>query len=86
MSNTGSAAMLIPLAGTMDPSPSSAVIVAVAASFGVPFGISTPPNAMAVAAGLRTRDLLVPGLIIMLGGSALVALTGRSVLAVFGVP
>jgi sodium-dependent dicarboxylate transporter 2/3/5 len=86
MSNTGSAALLIPLAGSVDPSPSAAVIVAVAASFGIPFGISTPPNAMAVAAGLRTQDLLVPGLVILVGGCALVALTGQAVLRTFGVP
>ena len=86
MSNTGSAALLIPLAGSVDPSPSSAVIVAVAASFGVPFGISTPPNAMAVAAGLRTQDLLVPGLVILVGGCAVVALTGQAVLRTFGLP
>jgi sodium-dependent dicarboxylate transporter 2/3/5 len=62
------------------------VLVAVSASLGVPFVISTPPNAMAFGAGLRARDLLVPGLVIMLGGSLVVALTGPWVLRAVGVP
>jgi sodium-dependent dicarboxylate transporter 2/3/5 len=66
--------------------PSAAVVVAVACSLGVPFVISTPPNAMAVGAGLHARDLLVPGLVIMLAGSVLVALTGPWVLGMVGVP
>lgn len=86
MSNTATATLLIPLAATVDPSPSTAVLVAVAASLGVPFVISTPPNAMAVANGLRSRDLLVPGLLLMLGGSVVVALTGPWVLRAVGIP
>jgi sodium-dependent dicarboxylate transporter 2/3/5 len=84
MSNTGAAAVLVPLAAAVDPAPSTAIIVAIACSLGMPFGISTPPNAMAIAAGLGTRDLMVPGLILMLGGCALLALTGTYVLAGFG--
>ena len=76
MSNTGTAALLIPIAATVDVAPSTAIIVALATSLGMPFVISTPPNAMAVACGLRPNDLLVPGLIIMLGGCVLLALTG----------
>jgi sodium-dependent dicarboxylate transporter 2/3/5 len=64
----------------------AAVLVAVAASLGVPFVTSTPPNAMAFGAGLRARDLLVPGLVIMLGGCLVVALTGPWVLRLMGVP
>ena len=87
MSNTATATFLIPLASaTVDASPSTAIIVAVAASMGVPFVISTPPNAMAVAGGLPARDLLVPGLLLMVGGCVLVALTGPAVLAAVGVP
>jgi sodium-dependent dicarboxylate transporter 2/3/5 len=52
----------------------------------VPFVISTPPNAMAFGAGLRARDLLVPGLVIMLAGCVLVALTGPGVLRAVGIP
>ena len=36
--------------------------------------------------GLRTNDLLVPGLVLMLGGVALVAFTGPRVLDWLGVP
>jgi sodium-dependent dicarboxylate transporter 2/3/5 len=87
MSNTATAAFLIPLAATLDPAPSTVILVAISASLGIPFVISTPPNAMAVGTGLlRSRELLVPGLVIMLGGCVLVALTGPSVLRMFGVP
>ena len=87
MSNTATAAFLVPLALTLDPAPSTAIIVAVSTSLGVPFVISTPPNAMAVGTGrLRSRELLVPGLVIMLGGCVLVALTGPAVLRAFGIP
>jgi len=86
MSNTGTASFLIPLAATVDPSPSTAIIVAVSASLGVPFVISTPPNAMAVAGGLRSTDLLGPGLLLMIGGCVLVAFTGPWVLRLVGIP
>lgn len=86
MSNTGTATVLIPLAMTIVPAPSTAVLVAVAASLGVPFVISTPPNAMAVGAGLHGRDLLLPGLVIMVGGCLLVAFTGPWVLRALGIP
>ena len=86
MSNTGTVALLIPLAATIDPAASTAILVAIASSLGVPFVISTPPNAMAVAGGLRTRDLLWPGLTIMLGGCVLIALTGPWVLRLVGIP
>lgn len=86
MSNTGTATLLVPLSVAVSGAPSAAVLVAVAASLGVPFVTSTPPNAMAYGAGLRARDLLVPGLVIMLGGCLLVALTGPWVLRLMGVP
>jgi sodium-dependent dicarboxylate transporter 2/3/5 len=86
MSNTGAATLLVPLALSMSATPSTAVLVAVSASLGVPFVISTPPNAMAYGAGLRARDLLVPGLVIMIVGCVLVALTGPWVLRAMGVP
>lgn len=87
MSNTATAAFLIPLALTLDPSPSTAIIVAVATSLGVPFRISTPPNAMAVGTGmLGSRELLLPGLLIMLGGCALISLTGPAILQMLGIP
>lgn len=86
MSNTATAGFLVPLALSLDPMPSTAIIVAIAASMGMPFVISTPPNAMAVGGGLRSSDLLVPGLIFMLGGSLLVAVTGPMVLRGLGIP
>lgn len=85
MSNTGTAALLIPLATTIDPAPSTAILIAIAASLGVPFVISTPPNAMAASGGLKSTDLLIPGLVVMLGGCLLIALTGKWVLELVGV-
>ena len=85
MSNTATATFLIPLALSIDPSPSTAILVAVACSLGVPFVISTPPNAMAVGRGLRSSDLLVPGLLLMVGGCIVIALTGPWVLRLMGV-
>ena len=75
------------LALTLVPTPSTAVLVAVATSFGVPFAISTPPNAMAYGeGGVTGRDLFVLGLPIMLVGCVLVTLTGGLVLGLFGLP
>lgn len=87
MSNTATAAFLVPLAITLDPAPSTAILVAVSTSLGVPFVISTPPNAMAVGTGfLRSHELLLPGMVILVGGCVLVALTGPTVLRAFGIP
>lgn len=86
MSNTATAALLIPLAAAVDPAPSTAIIVAIASSLGMPFVMSTPPNAMAVAAGLQPRELLGPGLLIMVAGCILIALTGPMVLHAVGIP
>ena len=86
MSNTATATMLIPLAASLDPSPSIAILVAIAASFGIPFVISTPPNAMVYGeGGIRASDLLSPGLVLMILGCLLVALTGPSVLKFIGI-
>lgn len=85
MSNTASAALLIPLGTSIDPSPATAILIAVAASYGMPFIISTPPNAMAYGeGGLRTSDLAWIGLTLMLLGCALITLTGSPVLEAFG--
>jgi sodium-dependent dicarboxylate transporter 2/3/5 len=86
MSNTATATMLVPVAAQLDPaSPALPILIALGASFGMPFAISTPPNAMVVGAGLRGRELLVPGLTVMIGGSVLLALTGPAVLRWFGI-
>lgn len=85
MSNTAAATFLIPVALSVLPVPSTAIIIAVASSLGVPFVISTPPNAMAAGRGLQSGDLIVPGLILMVGGCILIALTGPSVLGAVGI-
>jgi solute carrier family 13 (sodium-dependent dicarboxylate transporter), member 2/3/5 len=87
MSNTATAALLIPLGMMLDPSPAIAVLIAIAASFGMPFTISTPPNAMVYGeGGLTTGDLLWIGLPLMIIGLGLVSLTGLPVLRFLGVP
>lgn len=84
MSNTGTAALLVPVALRLDPTPTTALLVALATSLGVPFVISTPPNAMVAARGVPSGDLLRPGLAILIGGVIALALTGPTVLALFG--
>jgi solute carrier family 13 (sodium-dependent dicarboxylate transporter), member 2/3/5 len=87
MSNTAAATMLIPLAGSLDPSPSTAILIAIAASMGIPFVISTPPNAMVYGeGGVKTSDLLAPGLVLMIAGCILVSLTGPWMLKLVGIP
>ena len=87
MSNTATATMLIPLGMTLQPAPSTAVLVAIGCSFGVPFVISTPPNAMVIGeGGVRSSDLLWPGLPLMIGGALLVSATGPLVLRLVGIP
>jgi len=84
-SNTAASAMLIPIAMGIVPSPWVAVIVALGASMGVPFVISTPPNALVYGqGGLRSRDFLVPGIILMLAGCAIVAIAGAPLLRWLG--
>jgi sodium-dependent dicarboxylate transporter 2/3/5 len=87
MSNTAAVTMLIPLAAGIDPAPSSAILIAIAASLGIPFVISTPPNAMIYGeGGITFSDLAVPGLILMLLGCVLVSTTGPLVLRLAGIP
>jgi sodium-dependent dicarboxylate transporter 2/3/5 len=81
MSNTATAALLIPLGLSIDAAPSTAVIIAIGASFGMPFSISTPPNAMAYGEGsLTTIDLFWIGCSVMILGCVLVSLTGPAAL------
>jgi len=87
MSNTGTAALLIPIAVQLFPSASMPVLVAVGCSFGIPFVISTPPNAMVAGeGGVESSDLLRLGLPLMVLGCLVVALTGPLVLRIFGLP
>jgi sodium-dependent dicarboxylate transporter 2/3/5 len=80
MSNTATATMLIPLAYALDPSPATPVLVALGCSLGMPFAISTPPNALVYGEGVKAGDLLLPGLFFMISGCALVALAGPLIL------
>ena len=86
MSNTATAVMLIPLAHALIPEPSTAILVAISASFGIPFVVSTPPNAMVYGeGGLEFKDLFLPGIVIMVLGCLIVSLTGRAVLNLIGI-
>jgi sodium-dependent dicarboxylate transporter 2/3/5 len=86
-SNTAAAAMLVQIGLGIVLAPSFAVVVALGASMGVPFVISTPPNAIVYGeGGLRTRDFALPGMVLMVVGCLLLALTGRTVLKWVGVP
>ncbi|HEX8705955.1 MAG TPA: SLC13 family permease [Myxococcaceae bacterium] len=85
MSNTGTSALLIPISLQLFPSASVPVLVAVACSFGIPFVISTPPNAMVAGeGGVDSSDMLRVGLPLMVLGCLLITLTGPWVLRLFG--
>lgn len=87
MSNTATAVILTPLALSLLPQASTAVLIALSASFGVLFPISTPPNAMAYGeGGLKMRDLGAPGLVLLGVGCVLLTWTGPWVLRVLGIP
>ncbi len=87
MSNTGTAALLIPIAVQLFPSASMPILVAVGCSFGIPFVISTPPNAMVAGeGGVESSDLLRLGIPLMVLGCLVVTLTGSWVLRFFGLP
>jgi sodium-dependent dicarboxylate transporter 2/3/5 len=86
-SNTAAAAMLIQIALGIAPAPSTAVLVALGASMGVPFVISTPPNSMVYGkGGLASRDFFVPGIVLMVLGCAVLAIAGPTVLRWVGIP
>jgi sodium-dependent dicarboxylate transporter 2/3/5 len=87
MSNTATVVMLLPLANAAFHTPSISILIAIAASFGIPFVISTPPNAMVYGeGGLKFNDLFLPGIILMIVGCLLISLTGQSVLNFVGIP
>ena len=87
MSNTATVTMLVPLAASLDPAPSTAILIAVAASLGAPFVISTPPNAMVYGeGGVKSGDFLAHGLVLMVLGCLLISLTGPFVLNLMGIP
>ncbi len=84
MSNTATASLLIPLGAALDPSPALPILIALACGLGVPFTISTPPNALAAGAGLAPRALLRVGLPLMVLGIVVLGLTGGAVLRLIG--
>lgn len=87
MSNTATAVLFIPLATAFIPAPSTAILIAISASFGIPFIISTPPNAMVFGkGGLRFGDLFWPGIVLMILGCLIVSTTGKAVLNFAGIP
>lgn len=82
MSNTATVTMLVPFALTFIPNPSVAVLVAIAASFGVPFIISTPINAMVYSeGGIKAKDFFILGFPLMILGCLVLAVTGFYVLS-----
>lgn len=84
-SNTAAAAVLIQIGLTIVPTSAFAVLVALSASMGVPFVISTPPNAMIYGqGGIRPRDVALPGLILMIVGCVFLATTGPLILRLVG--
>lgn len=85
MSNTGTAATLIPVAMLIVPHPSTAILIALATSFGFPLVISTPANALALRHGGSQLHLLIAGVVAIFVGSTILALTGRFVLALAGI-
>ena len=87
MSNTATVVLLIPLASALFHQPSILILIAVSASFGIPFVISTPPNAMVYGeGGLKFNDLFLPGIFLMITGCLLISLTGQAVLNFIGIP
>jgi sodium-dependent dicarboxylate transporter 2/3/5 len=83
ISHTVSAKVMLPLVATLATGLSgsmgdafvmaSVLQVALICSLGMALPISTPPNAMAYATGqLETRDFLITGGVVSLGGAALV--------------
>ncbi len=82
MSNTATVTMLIPFAAAFIPHQSVSILIAVAASLGIPFIISTPINAMVHGeGGVRAKDFFVIGFPLMILGCLLLAITGFYVLS-----
>jgi sodium-dependent dicarboxylate transporter 2/3/5 len=84
MSNTGTAALMVPIGLALLPAPSTAIILALATAFGFPFVISTPANALAARHGARSADLLIIGVVTLIIGCLILAFTGPIVLRWIG--
>lgn len=79
MSNTATANLLLPIVIGMQFADVTPVMVGVAfaCSLAMPLPISTPPNAMVFGTGeLRSVDMLGPGLVVAVVGTALALTTG----------
>ncbi len=77
MSNTATVTMLIPFAISFIHEPAIAILVAISASLGVPFVISTPINAMVHGeGGITAKDFFVIGFPLMILGCIWLSLTG----------
>ena len=86
MSNTGTAALMIPVGLALIPAPSTAILLALATSFGFPFVISTPGNVMAARHGARHSDLMLIGVVTLVVGCLLLTFTGPMILGWVGIP
>ena len=66
MSNTSTAALIIPLALSLEANPVAfAISIALSASASMLLPVSTPPNAIAYSSGrLRVKDMFITGLVI----------------------
>jgi solute carrier family 13 (sodium-dependent dicarboxylate transporter), member 2/3/5 len=86
MSNTGTVALLLPIAMGLDPSPAAPLLVAIGSSLGMVFLISTPPNMMVSGeGGVSAGDLAGIGFPLMLLGILVVGLTGPAFLHLLGI-
>lgn len=77
MSNTATATLLVPLAAHALPGAEAPVLIAIACSLGMPFSISTPPNAIVASEGsVKNKDLLLLGGPLMVFGLLWIVLSG----------
>jgi sodium-dependent dicarboxylate transporter 2/3/5 len=77
MSNTATATILIPASLKLLPGmPEVSIVLAIAASLGIPFVISTPMNVAIRAEGATAKDIFIPGMLLMVIGCLLVSITG----------
>jgi sodium-dependent dicarboxylate transporter 2/3/5 len=85
MSNTGTAALMVPIGLALLPASSTAIILALATAFGFPFVISTPANVLAARHGARNSDLLIVGVVTLIIGCLVLAFTGPAMLHWIGI-
>ncbi len=77
MSNTATATILIPAALKLLPGvPEVSIVLAISASLGIPFIISSPMNVAIRAEGVSAKDIFIPGILLLILGCVIVSLTG----------